>query len=147
MSISYEIYKKSVGGKTMTGEDMKNIDELPQIVQTAWKNIDEHFTKKKVVENSKAYDEFKQNRKEIKEFDELPSGVKKIWGNVDKNYEKLLKLSELKPVIEKKEKKTQETPIKKKEEKVKESKGIITSKQKKTSISEKLEALKKLKGQ
>jgi hypothetical protein len=43
MSEAYEIYKVSVGGITMNGDKMKNLDELPILIQTAWKNIDSHY--------------------------------------------------------------------------------------------------------
>lgn len=100
MSISYEIYKKAVGGKTWNGEDMKQFEEMPENIQKGWKAIDEHYTKKKTPEKSKVYDELK--KKEMKEFEELPPNVKNIFANLDKNYEKLLKLQE--PKKPKKEK-------------------------------------------
>ena len=44
MSKSYDIYRESVGGVTMAGDKMKDINELPEKVRNAWKSIDDFYT-------------------------------------------------------------------------------------------------------
>mgnify|MGYP006315056711 CR=1 FL=1 len=43
MTKSYELYKESVGGVTMNGENMKEFFELPENVQKAWESIDNYY--------------------------------------------------------------------------------------------------------
>lgn len=96
MSKAYEIYKKAVGGITMNGEQMKKIEELPDVVKAGWKAIDDEYTKKKETKprvpkpkvdhfSSKAYDEYRIKHKNAKDFSYLPDKLKNIWVNVDKN--------------------------------------------------------------
>ena len=43
LSDAYEVYKKSVGGRTFNGEKMKEFDELPENIKDAWLAIDIHY--------------------------------------------------------------------------------------------------------
>ena len=145
MSISYEIYKKAVGGKTMSGENMKAFDEMPEQQKNGWISVDNHFNKKVEITESPTYELYKSKNKDAKEFNELPESIKKIWASLDKNYEKIVKVPVPKEPKAKKEPK--EKSIVEKEKNLEQLKKKESSeKVEKTSIAEKMEALKKLKG-
>lgn len=54
MSISYEIYKKEVGGKTFNGDPMKLFEDLPENIKKAWEAIDRHY-RYKIAEMLKSF--------------------------------------------------------------------------------------------
>lgn len=114
MSVAYELYKEAVGGITINGEQ-KSFKDLPVNIQNAWCSIDTYYTKKRVPETSKVYEEYKTKNKEVKDFTELPDSLKKSWCSIDKQYDKLLKPKEPKQKKEKKvvEKKPKEQKPKK----------------------------------
>ena len=97
MSVAYETYKKAVDGKTMTGEDMKELSQLPEKIQYAWCSIDKHYTEKPEITESATYELYKSKNKEAKEFSDLPDSIKRTWASLDKNSNKFIKQKEVKP--------------------------------------------------
>lgn len=116
-SIAYNIYKKAVDGKTMTGEDMKDLKDLPEKIQQAWLSIDKHYTEKPEITESATYELYKSKNKDAKEFSELPESIKRTWASLDRNYDKIVKTKEIKPkapkVVKPKQQKQKEEPEKK----------------------------------
>ena len=143
MSISYEIYKGAVGGKTMTGEDMKQFNEMGDLQKNGWKAVDEHFKKKvEIPTESATYELYKSKNKDAKDYIDLPDNIKKIWSNLDRNYDKIVKIPVPKPNKDNKPKKEVEPEIIKLTKKANELK-TVDKKKKNLSISKKLEELKK----
>jgi hypothetical protein len=118
MSKAYEIYREAVGGKTMTGENMKeSITELPEVVRKAWIAIDLHYTQKPEITESATYELYKSKNKDAKEFNDLPDAIKRTWASLDKNYDKIVKTKEVKPPKPKEAKQPKEQKPKPKKQK------------------------------
>jgi hypothetical protein len=121
MSKAYEIYKEAVGGKTMTGENMKDLNELPDAVRKAWIAIDTHYTHKPEITESATYELYKSRNKDAKDFNDLPDTIKRTWASLDKNYDKIVKVKEVKPPKPKEAKQ----PKPKSEPKAKKQKPVV----------------------
>ncbi|MDP2060422.1 MAG: hypothetical protein Q8J97_11835 [Flavobacteriaceae bacterium] len=90
--VGYKKYKESVGGIAWNGNKMKEYDELPQNIKTAWEDsanairstLDEVFKLKKTMNEYLDY-VLRDKHAELKNLDELISAKKEVFDNLNED--------------------------------------------------------------